>query len=68
MKSHELAKTLLSLPDKDILASVDVDVGEDFCHKCYGEGIVDVVDDGCGSSIRIHFELGEYVDLNGEKV
>ncbi|MEC6832993.1 hypothetical protein VXS06_14595 [Photobacterium toruni] len=51
MKSHELAKLLLELPDGDVIASIDV--GED--GKVFASSICDVFD--LENEVIIHFEL-----------
>ena len=54
MRSHELAELLLSQPDREVVASVDIDDDG----KVFGKSICDVFE-GNRDEIIVHFELSE---------
>lgn len=61
MKSHELARRLLSMPDLDVVASVDIATGildkhgDEIIDKIFGTSICEVFEDRTESIL--HFEL-----------
>lgn len=55
MRSHELAKLLLTLPDSKIVASVDIE--ED--GKVFAQSICDVFK-GSRDEVVVHFELADF--------
>lgn len=56
--THQLAKYLLTLEDKPIVASVDVYKDKLYTGTCMGYSVIDVMD--CPSEVVLHFELGDY--------
>lgn len=61
MKSHELAKLLLSNPDMEITASLDIesgvydDSGDEYISKIFGYSLVDLIVSSGESTL--HFEV-----------
>lgn len=47
MKSHELAKQLLSMPNRDLFLSIDMSEDEETAdHRAFSDSIIEVIDNG----------------------
>ena len=56
MKSHELARKLLDLPDEDIEISVDMSVDDDSAdNRVFSDDLCEIVDDSFMSKISLLF-------------
>lgn len=70
MKSHDLARQLLSLPNVEVGASVDVPNGTDWDHKCMGYSVIGVYDLSPlpQPEVVIHFKLGDFYETDSDGV
>lgn len=60
MNSHQLANELLSLPDRNVVASVDINVGGNFDDKAFGYSCIEVIPNESYGEVILQFESGKY--------
>jgi len=52
MKSHELAKQLLSMPDRNLFLSIDMSENEATAdHRAFSDSIIEAIDNGVDSNM-----------------